>query len=193
MDSVTNPWWFGGNICAGVPAGAAIATRLGARVWISAHDGEKEVRGIATGFLRTRRWRREEVEGALDLPLPLPPPTRGTTTSSKQFGHSRQFSGKSVNSNSSASAISTSILRLGSGDEATISGMGMVWCSTDAHRNAHWENNDSNNNARDREKSTPQNTPRLVPNPSSSIGLKGRKSFRAGLSLRFKSAAAATF
>ncbi|KAK7952023.1 uncharacterized protein PG986_007751 [Apiospora aurea] len=45
MDSISNPWWLGGNICAGLPAGAEIARRLCARVWLSAHDGDKTVRG----------------------------------------------------------------------------------------------------------------------------------------------------
>jgi hypothetical protein len=39
-----------------------IAHSLGARVWISAHDGNKDVRGIATGKLRTRKWSKDEVE-----------------------------------------------------------------------------------------------------------------------------------
>jgi len=63
FDSVSNPWWLGGNILLGAPAGREIVTRLGARAWVSAHDGDKEVRGIATRLLRTRRWRRDEVVG----------------------------------------------------------------------------------------------------------------------------------
>ncbi|KAL1879145.1 hypothetical protein VTK73DRAFT_7264 [Phialemonium thermophilum] len=61
FDNVSNPWWLGGSVLLGAPTGAEIATRLGAKVWISAHDGEKHVRGLATGWLRTRKWRREEV------------------------------------------------------------------------------------------------------------------------------------
>lgn len=65
FDSVSNPWWLGGNILLGAPAGMEIASRLGARAWISTHDGEKVVKGIATGFLRTRKWREEDVLGAM--------------------------------------------------------------------------------------------------------------------------------
>ncbi|KAK8083122.1 hypothetical protein PG996_001903 [Apiospora saccharicola] len=61
MDSISNPWWLGGNICAGLPAGAEIARRLCARVWLSAHDGDKDVKGLATGLLKTRKYGRDEV------------------------------------------------------------------------------------------------------------------------------------
>ncbi|KAK0733402.1 hypothetical protein B0T26DRAFT_634479 [Lasiosphaeria miniovina] len=61
FDSIDNPWWLGGNILLGAPAGAETASRLGARAWVSAHDGDKLVSGIATGFLRTRKRRREDV------------------------------------------------------------------------------------------------------------------------------------
>ncbi len=79
MDSVlARPswsWWWPGSgigerLCAGAPAGAEIASRLGARVWVSAHDGDGDgetaaVRGGGGsgggGMLRTRRWAREEV------------------------------------------------------------------------------------------------------------------------------------
>lgn len=46
----------------GAPAGREIALRLGARVWVSCHDGAKEVKGLATGWVRTRRWEREDVQ-----------------------------------------------------------------------------------------------------------------------------------
>ncbi|KAH8884021.1 hypothetical protein GQ53DRAFT_662793 [Thozetella sp. PMI_491] len=66
FDSVSNPWWLGGNILLGAPAGTETAGRLRAKAWISAHDGDKEVKGIATGLLRTRKWRKEEVMGGLN-------------------------------------------------------------------------------------------------------------------------------
>lgn len=40
----------------GAPAGRESASKLQARVWISAHDGDKDVKGLATGFLRTKKW-----------------------------------------------------------------------------------------------------------------------------------------
>ncbi|KAH9909228.1 hypothetical protein F4778DRAFT_221109 [Xylariomycetidae sp. FL2044] len=119
MDSIANPWWLGGNICAGVPAGAEIASKLGARVWISAHDGEKDVRGLATGMLKTRRWKREEVEGAINpefgrragMKRDPRPPTRDTQSSKQSKGQV------------------TEIMRLNSGEEVVVSGEGMIWCS----------------------------------------------------------------
>ena len=66
FDNVSNPWWLGGNILLGAPAGTETAGRLGARAWISAHDGDKEVKGLATGLLRTRKWHRDEVVGGLN-------------------------------------------------------------------------------------------------------------------------------
>lgn len=62
FDSVRNPWWLGGAVLLGAPAGREIALRLGAQVWVSCHDGAKEVRGLATGWLRTRRWGLEDVQ-----------------------------------------------------------------------------------------------------------------------------------
>ncbi|KAK3336501.1 hypothetical protein B0T19DRAFT_437260 [Cercophora scortea] len=65
FDCATNPWWLGGKLLLGAPAGMETASRLGARALISAHDGAKAVAGFGTGFLRTRVWRREEVAGEM--------------------------------------------------------------------------------------------------------------------------------
>ncbi|KAI0514837.1 hypothetical protein F5B22DRAFT_609901 [Xylaria bambusicola] len=103
MDSINNPWWLGGNICAGVPYGAEIASKLGARVWVSAHDGEKDVRGLATGMLKTRRWRDEEIEGAL--------------VNAQKMDRQDKSERKGR----------TKILRLKCGEEILISGTGQLW------------------------------------------------------------------
>jgi hypothetical protein len=58
---VSNPWWLGGNISSGVPAGQETALALNARAWVSAHDGDKDVSGLMTKMLRARRYAREEV------------------------------------------------------------------------------------------------------------------------------------
>lgn len=65
LDTVSNPRWLGGNISAGAPAGREAAARLGARVWVGAHDGDKEVGGLMTRMLKVRRYERGEVQRGL--------------------------------------------------------------------------------------------------------------------------------
>ncbi|KAK3394582.1 hypothetical protein B0H63DRAFT_51104 [Podospora didyma] len=77
FDSVCNPWWLGGNILLGAPAGTETASRLGARAWISAHDGKKVVKGLATGFLRTRKWAQRAVVDQLNSRQALEQRSRG--------------------------------------------------------------------------------------------------------------------
>ncbi|KAI1368589.1 hypothetical protein F5Y08DRAFT_295290 [Xylaria arbuscula] len=107
MESIDNPWWLGGNICTGVPSGAEIASKLEARVWISAHDGEKDVRGLATGMLRTRRWKDEEIEAAL--------------------AKARQPQQQDRNDINGRKGGYTKILRLDCGEEILVSGTGQLW------------------------------------------------------------------
>ncbi|KAF3010500.1 hypothetical protein E8E14_008140 [Neopestalotiopsis sp. 37M] len=83
MDSIANPWWLGGNVCWGAHgSGAEMARALGARVWVSAHDADKRVRGWVTGRLRTRRCEVDEVAGMMkprgndDKARKGPPPRR---------------------------------------------------------------------------------------------------------------------
>ncbi|KAI2638074.1 hypothetical protein GGS21DRAFT_454328 [Xylaria nigripes] len=106
IDSISNPWWLGGNICAGAPYGAEIAMSLGARLWISAHDGDKDVRGIATGLLKRRRWDEDEIEGALGSGLGGEP--RAAKPGRARLGD-------------------TGILRLRCGEEILVSGTGQLW------------------------------------------------------------------
>ncbi|KAK3362902.1 hypothetical protein B0T25DRAFT_561954 [Lasiosphaeria hispida] len=114
FDSVSNPWWLGGNILLGAPAGAETARKLGARAWFSAHDGDKKVKGVATNFLRTRRWRAEEVLGhlnstdelgAIDMPSS---PARSTLS---------RTSGKSQSA--------TEVVALTAGEEVVLTNEGM--------------------------------------------------------------------
>lgn len=60
-DRVQNAWYMGGNICAGFPGGLEIAQNLGAKVWISAHDGDKESKGFANNKITIQKYPREEV------------------------------------------------------------------------------------------------------------------------------------
>ncbi|KAI0101616.1 hypothetical protein GGR51DRAFT_324276 [Nemania sp. FL0031] len=119
MDSISNPWWLGGNICAGVPYGAEIASKLGARLWISAHDGEKDVRGLATGLLKTHRWKDEEIEDALRSGLSGVRGGRimGRDTSQEKTKGTRKST--------------TELLRLKCGEEILVSGTGQLWRTAD--------------------------------------------------------------
>lgn len=48
----TNPWYLGGNIMAGSGNGIAIARTLLAKVWLSAHDEDKDDQGFSVKKLR---------------------------------------------------------------------------------------------------------------------------------------------
>ncbi|KAI9745323.1 MAG: hypothetical protein M1818_001603 [Claussenomyces sp. TS43310] len=78
FDRVTNPWYLGGNICAGFPGGLDIAQSLLAGTWISAHDGIKETKGFASTRIMTRRFDRQEVENMVSPQSPESPRGRGT-------------------------------------------------------------------------------------------------------------------
>lgn len=120
IDSINNPWWLGGNICAGVPYGAEIASKLGARLWISAHDAEKDVRGLATGLLKIRRWKDEEIEGALESGSEGP--GNGQKTS---HDNGQEKMG-------SAPKSDTEVLRLNCGEEILVAGTGQLWRTIDS-------------------------------------------------------------
>ncbi|KAI1259636.1 hypothetical protein F5Y18DRAFT_420629 [Xylariaceae sp. FL1019] len=114
MDQVDNPWWMGGNVCAGAPHGCEIAQKLGARVWISAHDGEKEVRGLGTSMLKTRRWEQEEVERALQY---------AGAHGEKKEPNSPKGRPEEMRK--------TEVMRLKSGDEMVVLATGGVWRNED--------------------------------------------------------------
>lgn len=78
FDRITNPWYLGGNICAGLPTGRDIAQNLLAGTWISAHDGDKETKGFASTKIMTRRFDKQEVEDAVSPKTPGFPQGRGT-------------------------------------------------------------------------------------------------------------------
>lgn len=115
FDTVQNAWYLGGNICSGFPGGLQIAQNLCARVWVSAHDGEKEVKGIANGKLEVRKYDREEVESIVS------PRSDRFPMSSLGKGDVRAISGKG-----------TEVVVLGSGEEIRLSainapGGGMIF------------------------------------------------------------------
>ncbi|OHE91091.1 hypothetical protein CORC01_13610 [Colletotrichum orchidophilum] len=61
FDTVSNPWWLGGNISAGMPAGQETAAALGAKAWVSTHDGDKDVKGLVTKMLRTKKYTSKQI------------------------------------------------------------------------------------------------------------------------------------
>lgn len=62
----TNPWYLGGNICGGFPDGVDIALHLFAKIWISAHDEEKDTSGISTRNIKIEKHSIDEVKKNLD-------------------------------------------------------------------------------------------------------------------------------
>ncbi|KAI6367994.1 hypothetical protein MCOR25_004785 [Pyricularia grisea] len=126
FDAVSNPWWLGGNILLGAPAGLETATALRARAWVSAHDGEKELKGIATALLKTKRYRRENIVEAVSPAL-------------QRYMHQQQADEAEVASSRASSRCSsvvgsdaggrvrpTEVLALGIGEQVVICNDG-VW------------------------------------------------------------------
>ena len=61
FDHAQNPWYLGGNIMTGVYGGSEIARTVMARCWISAHDEQKDDRGVSVKKLRVTRILPDEV------------------------------------------------------------------------------------------------------------------------------------
>ncbi|KAI9710482.1 MAG: hypothetical protein M1820_002618 [Bogoriella megaspora] len=61
FDRVDNPWYLGGLVANGAPGGAEIARNLFAKTWISAHDEDKENRGLATKKTKVSTFTDEEI------------------------------------------------------------------------------------------------------------------------------------
>ena len=66
FDTVSQPWWLGGNVTSGSQVGQEIAAVLGARVWISTYDGEKDTRGLARRMTRRDKYRTDQVRDLLN-------------------------------------------------------------------------------------------------------------------------------
>ncbi|KAF9731372.1 hypothetical protein PMIN06_010054 [Paraphaeosphaeria minitans] len=65
FDRVENPWYLGGNISAGSPGGMHIARSLYAQTWISAHDADKNNRGLSVLQTRIGRFSADTVQDML--------------------------------------------------------------------------------------------------------------------------------
>ncbi|PSN62566.1 hypothetical protein BS50DRAFT_122369 [Corynespora cassiicola Philippines] len=65
FDRVENPWYLGGNISAGSPGGLQIARSLYAQAWISAHDADKNNRGLSVRQTRIGKYAMDEIKQML--------------------------------------------------------------------------------------------------------------------------------
>ncbi|WPG98058.1 Hypothetical protein R9X50_00084300 [Acrodontium crateriforme] len=68
MTTEANPWFMGGIVVNGAPGGVELVASLGGpgvKCWLSAHDEEKRHLGLATKFMRSKRWRVDEVQSLL--------------------------------------------------------------------------------------------------------------------------------
>ncbi|KAJ9656967.1 hypothetical protein H2201_008329 [Coniosporium apollinis] len=68
FDRVHNPWFLGGTVVNGMPGGLEIARNLLARVWVGAHDEQKELHGVATSRIKTQNFGINEINELLREP-----------------------------------------------------------------------------------------------------------------------------
>ncbi|KAF1808504.1 hypothetical protein P152DRAFT_462504 [Eremomyces bilateralis CBS 781.70] len=61
FNDVKVPWYKGGIVSAGAPSGWEVIRGVGARSWISAHDGDKDVRGWGVRGMKTKVYAVDEV------------------------------------------------------------------------------------------------------------------------------------
>jgi hypothetical protein len=68
FDSAPKPWWLPDSITSGSPDGQQIASKLGAKAWISAHDAARKTprRKWMARKARTHRYRKDEVRQELE-------------------------------------------------------------------------------------------------------------------------------
>ncbi|KAH8910571.1 hypothetical protein BR93DRAFT_907226 [Coniochaeta sp. PMI_546] len=123
FDSISNPWWLGGEILLGAPAGTVTAARLGTRVWISAHDGDKEVKGLANGLLKTRKWTREEVSKELGFEVGLEKLDRQIRDTKHERGVEKKDIG--VGRRETPGGKATEVMVLGIGEEVVLDSEGV--------------------------------------------------------------------
>ncbi|GAO16098.1 uncharacterized protein UV8b_02490 [Ustilaginoidea virens] len=61
FDTVSRPWWLGGDLTTGFDNGQEIIAKLGARAWVSTYDGDKGVTGLTARFTRHKKYSRDDV------------------------------------------------------------------------------------------------------------------------------------
>ncbi|KZL67107.1 hypothetical protein CT0861_04038 [Colletotrichum tofieldiae] len=110
FDTVSNPWWLGGNISAGMPAGQETAAALGAKAWVSTHDGDKDVKGLVTKMLKKKRYTQKQIAA---------PSSSGQRRGGRYGRRVKAGDGEKE-------AKGTEVLVLGVGEEVAMTGEG-VW------------------------------------------------------------------
>ena len=60
-----NPWFMGGVVAAGAPGGLPIAQQLRAQHWIGAHDEDKNNRGMATVWIKSKQYTIKDLQDML--------------------------------------------------------------------------------------------------------------------------------
>ncbi|SMQ55268.1 unnamed protein product [Zymoseptoria tritici ST99CH_3D7] len=62
LNNETNPWFMGGEVCAGAPGAAQLAREVGVKNWIGAHDEVKDTSGLGTRFIKSTIFGKEEAK-----------------------------------------------------------------------------------------------------------------------------------
>ncbi|KJX98766.1 hypothetical protein TI39_contig392g00036 [Zymoseptoria brevis] len=62
LNNETNPWFMGGEVCAGAPGAALLAREVGVKNWIGAHDEVKDTSGLGTRFIKSTIFAKEEAK-----------------------------------------------------------------------------------------------------------------------------------
>ena len=66
FNRLENPWYLGGVVANGATAGVELAQNLYTKMWISAHDEEKENKGMATKKTKVEKYTVKDVEDLLE-------------------------------------------------------------------------------------------------------------------------------
>ena len=66
LNTEQNPWFMGGKVSNGAPGGVLLAKLLKARYWVGAHDENKNLKGLATVWIKGRVYGVKEVEALLE-------------------------------------------------------------------------------------------------------------------------------
>ncbi|KAG5994371.1 hypothetical protein E4U52_001229 [Claviceps spartinae] len=119
FDTVSRPWWLGGTLTSGFEDGQEIIAKLGARVWISACDADKNTatsNGLIRRFTRRRKYTRDEVRRLVNAPGPGPLERQDTHHGRPEVGSGRHRKAERP----------TEVLALQVGEDVTLTSEG-VW------------------------------------------------------------------